>query len=86
MTTSFAPKTILIIGASRGLGYAMAEAYVGRGWSVVGTVRGGGRTQLHDLAAKSDGRVEIETLDIDFPDRSPPCAPAWTGGHSTSCS
>ena len=63
------PKTVLIIGASRGLGYAMVEEYLGRGWSVVGTVRGGGRTQLHDLAANSDGRVEIETLDIDFPDQ-----------------
>jgi NAD(P)-dependent dehydrogenase (short-subunit alcohol dehydrogenase family) len=62
-------RTVLIIGASRGLGYAMAVEYIERGWSVVGTVRGDGRTQLHDLAAKSDGRVEIETLDIDFPDQ-----------------
>ena len=69
MTNPSPPKTILIIGASRGLGYAMAEEYVGRGWRVVGTVRGDGRTQLHDLAVKSDGRVEIETLDIDFPDQ-----------------
>ena len=61
--------TALIIGASRGLGYAMAEEYLGRGWSVVGTVRGDGRTGLHDLAAKSDGRVEIETIDINFPDQ-----------------
>jgi NAD(P)-dependent dehydrogenase (short-subunit alcohol dehydrogenase family) len=62
-------KTVLIIGASRGLGYAMAEEYLEHGWSVVGTVRGQSRTPLHDLAAKSDGRVEIETIDINAPDK-----------------
>ena len=69
MPTSSSTKTILIIGASRGLGYAMAEVYLKRGWSVVGTVRGEGRTQLHDLADQADGRVEIETLDINVPDQ-----------------
>jgi NAD(P)-dependent dehydrogenase (short-subunit alcohol dehydrogenase family) len=62
-------KTALIIGASRGLGYAMAEEYLKHGWSVVGTVRGEGRTLLHDLADKAGGRVEIETLDINFSDQ-----------------
>jgi NAD(P)-dependent dehydrogenase (short-subunit alcohol dehydrogenase family) len=62
-------KTALIIGASRGLGYAMASEYLKHGWSVVGTVRGESRTPLHDLAATSDGRVAIETLDINFPDQ-----------------
>ena len=62
-------KTVLIIGASRGLGYAMAEEYLKRGWSVVGTVRGESRTKLHDLAAKSDSRVEIETIDINLPEQ-----------------
>ena len=63
MSTS-SPKTILLIGASRGLGYAMAEEYLRRGWDVVGTVRGRARTRLHDLADASAGRLEIETLDI----------------------
>jgi NAD(P)-dependent dehydrogenase (short-subunit alcohol dehydrogenase family) len=63
------PKTVLIVGASRGLGYAMAEEYLKHDWNVVGTVRGEGRTTLHDLAARSEGRVEIETLDINFPDQ-----------------
>jgi NAD(P)-dependent dehydrogenase (short-subunit alcohol dehydrogenase family) len=62
-------KTVLIIGASRGLGYAMAEEYLRHGWSVVGTVRGESRTKLHDLAAKPDSRVQIETIDITFPDQ-----------------
>ncbi len=62
-------KTALIVGASRGLGYAMAEEYLKQGWNVVGTVRAASGTPLHALAAKSDGRVEMETLDIDFPDQ-----------------
>jgi NAD(P)-dependent dehydrogenase (short-subunit alcohol dehydrogenase family) len=63
-------STILLIGASRGLGHAMAVEFLERGWSVVGTVRaGGGRTKLHDLADQHQGRVEIETLDICEPDQ-----------------
>ena len=58
-------RTILIIGASRGLGHAMAAEFLKRGWNVVGTVRGGTtRTLLHDLADNYRGRVEIEELDI----------------------
>ena len=60
--------TILIIGASRGLGHAMAAEFLGHGWNVVGTVRGGTRrTPLHDLADTSQGRLEIEVLDINEP-------------------
>ena len=62
--------TILIIGASRGLGHAIAAEFVNKGWNVVGTVRpGGSRTKLHDLADEFQGRVEIETLDICEPDQ-----------------
>lgn len=68
MTRSSSPETLLLIGASRGLGYAMAEEYLKRGWRVAGTVRGEARTKLHDLAASSD-RLEIETLDITEPDQ-----------------
>ena len=56
-----AEPTALIIGASRGLGLAMAEEYLKRGWRVVATVRGQGRTALHGL--RSD-RLEVETVDI----------------------
>ena len=62
--------TILLIGASRGLGHAMAAEFLRKGWNVVGTVRGGGtRTLLHDLADEFKGRVEIEILDICEPDQ-----------------
>jgi NAD(P)-dependent dehydrogenase (short-subunit alcohol dehydrogenase family) len=57
-------KNLLLIGASRGLGYAMAEEYLKRGWRVVATERGAARSRLHDLSAKSGERLEIETVDI----------------------
>lgn len=55
--------TVLLIGASRGLGLAMAAEFLTKGWHVLGTVRSG-RTLLHDLAEANPGRIEIETLDI----------------------
>jgi NAD(P)-dependent dehydrogenase (short-subunit alcohol dehydrogenase family) len=69
MPDSSSTKTVLIVGASRGLGYAMAEEYLKRGWRVVGTVRGDRPTPLHELAARSSGQVEIEHIDIDFPEQ-----------------
>jgi NAD(P)-dependent dehydrogenase (short-subunit alcohol dehydrogenase family) len=61
--------TILIVGASRGLGHAMAAEFLKRGWSVIGSVRGGARTALHDLAEQHAGRLEIETVDINAPEQ-----------------
>jgi NAD(P)-dependent dehydrogenase (short-subunit alcohol dehydrogenase family) len=57
----------LIIGASRGLGYALAAEYLARGWQVTATVRGARRTDLHELASSSAGRLVIETIDITAP-------------------
>lgn len=61
--------TVLLIGASRGLGLAMAADYLDRGSRVVATVRGPGHTALHDLAESADGRLEIEHLDINVPEQ-----------------
>jgi NAD(P)-dependent dehydrogenase (short-subunit alcohol dehydrogenase family) len=63
------PKQLLLIGASRGLGFALAEEYLRRGWLVVGTERGRDKSKLHELAAKSDRRLEIENVDIVHPDQ-----------------
>ncbi|WP_109124461.1 SDR family NAD(P)-dependent oxidoreductase [Dyella sp. C11] len=63
------PQTALIVGASRGLGLALVEEYLKRGWQVIGTVRGDKHTPLHDLQASSDGRLEIAHLDIDAPEQ-----------------
>lgn len=56
--------TVLLIGASRGLGLAMAGEFVKRAWNVVGTVRGNAITKLHELADKHGDQVEIEQLDV----------------------
>jgi len=62
-TSAPTDRSILIVGASRGLGYAMAAEFAVRGWRVLGTVRGPG-TALHNLAAERPDSVEIETLDM----------------------
>lgn len=73
MTTTSTTRTtpaILIVGASRGLGRAMAAEFLTKGWDVTGTVRDPTvRTGLHDLADEHAGRVAIEVLDITEPDR-----------------
>ena len=61
--------TVLLIGASRGLGYAIAAEYIDRGSRVVATVRGTGRTALHELQDSAGGRLEIEHLDINAPEQ-----------------
>jgi NAD(P)-dependent dehydrogenase (short-subunit alcohol dehydrogenase family) len=67
--TATAGKSALIIGASRGLGYALAAEYLARGWHVTATVRRSGWTGLHNLAKSSDGRLNVETVDITVPDQ-----------------
>ncbi len=68
--SSESTPSILLIGASRGLGHAMAVEFLKKGWNVIGTVRGGQtRTLLHELAEQYKGRVQIEVLDICAPDQ-----------------
>jgi NAD(P)-dependent dehydrogenase (short-subunit alcohol dehydrogenase family) len=62
-------KNLLLVGASRGLGYAMAEEFLERDWNVVGTVRGTAATRLHELSQRWPGRLEIETVDITLRDQ-----------------
>lgn len=56
--------TALIVGASRGLGLAIAAELLKREWTVIGTVRDGARTRLHDLADGYPDRAQVETLDM----------------------
>ena len=46
----------------------MAAEYLDRGWQVTATVRGAGRTGLHDLAESSGGRLIVENADITVPE------------------
>ena len=67
--TATAGKSALIIGASRGLGRALAAEYLARGWRVTATVRGSARTGLDDLTKSSDGRLVVESVDITVPEQ-----------------
>lgn len=69
MTTASSDKVALIVGASRGLGLALAQEHLARGWRVTATIRGVGRTPLHDLAEASGGRLVIEEVDITVPEQ-----------------
>ena len=62
-------KQLLLIGASRGLGFALAEEYLERGWHVVATERSRTTSKLHDLLGSAQDRLEIETVDINYPDQ-----------------
>ncbi len=60
-------KRLLLFGASRGLGLAIAEEYLNLGWRVVATARQETGTALHALAGKAGGRLQIEVVDIANP-------------------
>jgi NAD(P)-dependent dehydrogenase (short-subunit alcohol dehydrogenase family) len=55
-------KTVLVVGASRGLGLALAEEYCRRGWQVIATSRGSSQG-LDELLARYPASLEIETVD-----------------------
>ncbi|KQM22223.1 SDR family NAD(P)-dependent oxidoreductase [Novosphingobium sp. Leaf2] len=58
-----ARQTVLIIGASRGLGLALAEEWLRRGWHVIATTRGNS-SRLDALAGRFGDALVIENLDI----------------------
>jgi NAD(P)-dependent dehydrogenase (short-subunit alcohol dehydrogenase family) len=59
-------KRALIIGASRGLGYALTAEFLSRGWQVTATERH--RSALHELAEAAGGRLAVENVDITVPE------------------
>ena len=61
------PDTVLIVGASRGLGLGLAREWLKRGWDVIGTVRGAGRTALHGVAEAAAGHLVVEQLEMTDP-------------------
>jgi NAD(P)-dependent dehydrogenase (short-subunit alcohol dehydrogenase family) len=67
MQTGSPQKTVLLIGASRGLGFAMAAEYLRRGWRVIATARAASTDQLRRMAKDLDAALEVETVDITIP-------------------
>jgi NAD(P)-dependent dehydrogenase (short-subunit alcohol dehydrogenase family) len=57
-----AQQTALIIGASRGLGLALAEEWLTRGWHVIATARGRS-PGLDALQARFGDMLEVEQVD-----------------------
>jgi NAD(P)-dependent dehydrogenase (short-subunit alcohol dehydrogenase family) len=53
-------KTALITGASRGLGFAMAEALAGPGWKLILTARND--AELQAAARKLEGRTDVRAI------------------------
>lgn len=59
------PGTVLITGANRGIGLALAREYAAAGWTLITTARKpAGAADLKALAAANPGRVSIEPLDV----------------------
>jgi NAD(P)-dependent dehydrogenase (short-subunit alcohol dehydrogenase family) len=54
----------LLIGASRGLGFALAENMLQRGYQVVATGRAQSTDKLTQLAARYPQQLTVETVDI----------------------
>lgn len=59
--------TILLIGASRGLGLGLTGEFAKRGWRVVATARNQAAVDLQTLAKTNPDRLEIEAVDIAEP-------------------
>jgi NAD(P)-dependent dehydrogenase (short-subunit alcohol dehydrogenase family) len=59
------PSLALVIGANRGIGFAVVKEMLGRGWSVIATARQPAEAKdLNALAAANPGKLEIQSLDM----------------------
>ncbi|MBM3516086.1 MAG: SDR family oxidoreductase [Alphaproteobacteria bacterium] len=58
------PGTVLITGASRGIGLEMAKQYAARGYKVIATAREPGRSEALRALAAARGNVRLEGLDV----------------------
>ncbi len=56
---------VLVVGANRGIGLGVTQAYLGHGWDVIATARAPDRAEaLQRLAGAEPGHVEIRALDM----------------------
>lgn len=58
------PSTVLITGASRGIGFEFAKRYAETGWNVIATARNPERAEQLQALAKAHPNVRLETLDV----------------------
>lgn len=64
-------KTVLLIGASRGLGFAMVEEYLKRGWRVIATGREGSTESCAYARKALRARWKLKQSISRLPTRSP---------------
>ena len=58
-------RSVLILGASRGIGLGLVREYLARGWRVIATERqGGADSSLARLAETAPGALRVETVDV----------------------
>lgn len=59
-----APGTVLITGASRGIGLGLAARYAAAGWTVIATARNPATAKDLQALAGAHANVRLETLDV----------------------
>ncbi|WP_068637210.1 SDR family NAD(P)-dependent oxidoreductase [Thauera butanivorans] len=70
MTQTASVPSILIVGASRGIGLGLVREYLSRGWRVIATERKPSPDSALDrLAQESAGALRVEAIDIDRPEQ-----------------
>ncbi|MEG3131762.1 SDR family NAD(P)-dependent oxidoreductase [Pantoea cypripedii] len=68
MTPSATPR-VLLIGASRGLGFALTETMLQRGYHVVATGRQHSTASLESLNQRYPDTLSVESVDITLPEQ-----------------
>lgn len=58
------PTTVLITGASRGIGLEFAQRYAGRDWRVIATCRDPGKAEALQALAAQHQNLSVEPLDV----------------------
>jgi NAD(P)-dependent dehydrogenase (short-subunit alcohol dehydrogenase family) len=59
-----AAPAVLITGANRGIGFALASQYADRGWTVIATARDPRGADALQALARANGNVRVEKLDV----------------------
>ena len=72
-----APPRVLVSGAGRGLGHALAASYAAAGWEVIATARD--PSAARPLAAEAADRITFLPLDVTDPDSIARLATALAG-------